>query len=43
MVVTGADLWMADDNGFNAADCGKTTAEPSHEHAGICFLPYPTS
>ena len=44
MVVTGAGLWIASDNGFNAADCGRTTTgTPSHDHAGICFLPYSTS
>ena len=44
MVVTGAGLWIASDNGFNTADCGRTApVAPSHGHAGICFLPYATS
>lgn len=43
MVVTGAGLWIASDNGWNTSDCGKTsTGGPSHGHAGICFLPYTT-
>jgi hypothetical protein len=38
MLLTSAGLWIADDNFDNISMCGGVEG-----HAGICFLPYPSS
>jgi hypothetical protein len=46
MLITGAGLWIASTNRYTVNKCGDLKGPPGHnaaDHAGICFLPYPTS
>jgi hypothetical protein len=45
MLVTSAGLWIGSTNRYTVNKCGDLTGPPGHnaaDHAGICFLPYPS-
>ena len=45
MLFTSAGLWIASAERYSVNKCGDLTGPPGHnsaDHAGICFLPYPS-